>query len=97
MYETHADTYVTLFEKVTPPFYFISKRYQVLCSLQKGISYSMENPKKRKIEDYWHAVVEDLPATCKRGADLHLELLQKAIKYSLEQIACRIANCVQRR
>jgi hypothetical protein len=47
-----------------------SKFLMIICSLQKGISYSMQNPnKKRKIEDYWHAVVKYLPATCKRGAD----------------------------
>jgi hypothetical protein len=46
-----------------------SKFLMIICSLQKGISYSMQNPKKRKIEDYWHAVVEYLHAACKRGAD----------------------------
>ena len=34
-----------------------------------------------------HAVVEYLPAACKRVADCLLGMLQKVIKYPLEQIA----------
>jgi hypothetical protein len=37
-----------------------------------------------------HAVVEYLPAACKRVADCLLGMLQKVIKYPLEPIACGI-------
>jgi hypothetical protein len=44
----------------------------------------MQNPKIHENKRIWHAVVENLPAACKRVV---LEQLQKVIKYPLEQIA----------
>ncbi len=59
-YQALANSYITLFERVTV--------LPVLVSALKGSKFliiicSLQNPKKRKIEDYWHAVVEYLPAT----------------------------------
>jgi hypothetical protein len=47
MSQAHANTYVTLFERVPCPLLFKLKRYQIpFCNLPKGISYRMQNPKK---------------------------------------------------
>jgi hypothetical protein len=50
----HANTYVTLFEMVTCPLLLQIS----CCSLPKGISYRMQNPKNPRV---FHAVVGFLP------------------------------------
>jgi hypothetical protein len=52
------------------PYCLSSKRYQIpFCKLPKGISYGMQNPKIRENKRDLHAVVEFLPAACKRVTD----------------------------
>jgi hypothetical protein len=75
------------------PFCSSFKRYQIpFGSLQKGIRYRLQNSKIRENQIVLHAVVKYLPAACKRVADCLLGVLQKVIKYPLEQIACGICE-----
>jgi hypothetical protein len=72
------------------PFCFCSKRYLIpFCSMQNGVSYRLQNPKKSaKIKVYcmrgsitlWHFA---------KKAQL-LVLLQKVICYPLDYFACGI-------
>ncbi len=91
MLQPHANTYVTLFERVTCPLWSSSKRYQIpFRSLQKGIRYRMQNPKNPR--KYKSIACGSRITSCslQKGRWLPLELLQKVIKYPLEQIACGI-------
>ncbi len=75
------------------PFCSSSKRYQIpFCSLQKGIRYRMQNPKNpRKSKGI--ACGSRIPScSLQKGRWFPLELLQKVIKYPLEQIASGICE-----
>ncbi len=83
----HANTSCMLhyLKRLCVPFSFSSERYLIpFYSLQREISYRMQNPKIHENKRILHAVVENLPAACKMVV---LEQLQKVIKYPLEQIA----------
>ena len=74
-----------------PPFNPALKgiKFPFFCSLQKGIRYRMQNPKIRENQSI--ACGSRIPSwSLQKGHWLPLELLQKVIKYPLEQIACGI-------
>jgi hypothetical protein len=89
---THMQTLMLHYLKgLLAPFCFRSKRYWIpFCSVQKGIRYRMQN---RKNPQKYKSIAcgNQIPSyTLQKGIWLHLEQLQKVIKYPLEQMACGI-------
>jgi hypothetical protein len=76
-----------------PPFVPALKGIKfLLAACKKGLDTACKIQKIRENQIVLHAVVEYLPAACKRVADCLLGMLQKVIKYPLEQIACGICE-----
>jgi hypothetical protein len=79
----------TYLKGLLAPFCSSSKRYQIpFGSLQKGIRYRMQNQKNPRKSNSIACGSRIPSCSLQKGCWLPLELLQKVIKYPLEQIAC---------
>jgi hypothetical protein len=76
-----------------PPFVPALKGIKFLfAACKKRLDIASKIQKIRENQRVLHAVVEHLPAACKKRCWYPLELFQKVIKYPLEQIACGICE-----